>query len=218
MRTPNKHTCQPQRNIWPFLCSYASWCGSFFYAYANYHIFCIGFERERPLENGTYLIYVYSCSLNEHALLSSEDGSSFKVYLHILPYFNLCLLIVVALLSLCRCAGSFKHFLGVHVQKAYCKFSTYFRAFSKGPGQLAAHCLFSFENVAHEQWAILWDISTYLMCIQYWLKPACASVQSCKSIYCLNTMYLSHMHIHVTIISMQTQLSSRLAAVLNFGE
>ena len=46
----------------------------------------------------------------------------------------LCLLIAVALLSMCRFAGSFKHF--VHVQKAYCKCSTYFWAFSKGPGQL----------------------------------------------------------------------------------
>ena len=52
---------------------------------------------------------------------------------------SLCRLIVVALLSLCRCAGSFKHFLGAHVQKTYCKFSTYFWAFTKGPGQPAEH-------------------------------------------------------------------------------
>ena len=57
---------------------------------------------------------------------------------------------------------------------------------------------------------ILWDNCTYLTCIQYWLKPASASVQSCKSIYCLHTVYLSHMHIHVNIFNMQTQLSSRL--------
>ena len=71
-------------------------------------------------------------------------------------------------------------------------------------------CLFSFEDVAHEQRAILWDISTYHMCIQYWLKPASASVQSCKSMYCLSTVYLSHMQIYVTIFNMPTQLSSRL--------
>ena len=60
-----------------------------FYAYANYHFFCIGFTRERPLENGIYLIHVYAYSyeFNEHAQLSSETGSSFKSYLHIPPYF-----------------------------------------------------------------------------------------------------------------------------------
>ena len=52
---------------------------------------------------------------------------------------NLCLLIVVALLSLCRCDGLFKHFLGARVKKAYSKFSTYFWAFSKGPDQPASH-------------------------------------------------------------------------------
>ena len=149
--------------------------------------------------------------------------------------------IVVTLLSLCRCAGSFKQFLGVIVQKAYCKFSTYLWAFSKGTGQPDAHmrslarvfaqhckyfkrvcetvlvfgvpeqtvkdlqrllrCLFSIENVTHDQWAILWDISTVFMCIQYWLKPTCASVQSCMNTYCLHTVYLSHVHIHVPILT-----------------
>ena len=47
--------------------------------------------------------------------------------------------IVVTLLSLYRCAGSFKQFIGVHVQKAYCKFSTYLWAFSKGTGQPDAY-------------------------------------------------------------------------------
>ena len=28
----------------------------------------------------------------------------------------------------------------------------------------------------HEQWAILIDINTYLMCTQYWLKPVCTSL------------------------------------------
>ena len=37
---------------------------------------------------------------------------------------TLCLQIVVILLSMCICAGSLKHFLGAHVQKTYCKFST----------------------------------------------------------------------------------------------
>ena len=149
--------------------------------------------------------------------------------------------IVVTLLSLYRCAGSFKQFIGVHVQKAYCTFSTYLWAFSKGTGQSDANmrslarafaqrckyfkrvcetvlmfgvpvqtvkglqrllrCFFSIENVAHEQWAILWDISTVFMCIQYWLKPTCASVQICKSSFCLHTVYLSHVHIHVPILT-----------------
>ena len=26
-------------------------------------------------------------------------------------------------------------------------------------------CLFSIENIAHEEWAILWDIGTVFMCI-----------------------------------------------------
>ena len=46
---------------------------------------------------------------------------------------------MVTLLSLYRCAGSFKQFIGVHVQKAYCKFSTYLWAFSKGTGQPDAY-------------------------------------------------------------------------------
>ena len=41
---------------------------------------------ERPFENGTYLIYAYSCSLNKHAWLPSDGRSSFKVYLHIPQY------------------------------------------------------------------------------------------------------------------------------------
>ena len=52
---------------------------------------------------------------------------------------TLCLLIAVALLSMCRFAGSFKHFLCVHVQKAYCKCSTYFWAFSNGPRSACSH-------------------------------------------------------------------------------
>ena len=35
-----------------------------FYAYANYHFFCIGLTRERPLENGIYPIYAYSYAFN----------------------------------------------------------------------------------------------------------------------------------------------------------
>ena len=147
-----------------------------------------------------------------------------------------------------RCVGLFKHFLGVHVKKACCKFSTYFWAFSKGPGQPVApmrslardfaqrvkvsiantlnvlmfgvpvqtvkdlqrllKCLFSFENIAHEQWAILWDNSTYLMCIRYWLKPAYVYVQSCKSIYCLHKVYLSHVY------PVLTQTSLHICAIL----
>ena len=82
-------------------------------------------------------MFAYSYSLNEHAQLYSEACSSFKVYLHISPYF------VFADSGGCvkfgRCVCLFKHFLGVHVKKAYCKFSTYFWAFSKGPGQHVAH-------------------------------------------------------------------------------
>ena len=163
--------------------------------------------------------------------------------------------IVVTLLSLCRYAGSFKQFLGVIVQNAYCKFSTYLWAFSKGTDQPDAHmrslarvfaqhckyfkrvcetvlvfgvpvqtvkdlqrllrCLFSIENVTHDQWAILWDIITVFMCIQYWLKQTCASVQSCKSIYCLHTVYLSYVHIHVPILHADATIQQ--ASVLNFG-
>ena len=39
----------------------------FVHAYANYHISCIRFAWERPLENDTYLIYAYSYLLKEHA-------------------------------------------------------------------------------------------------------------------------------------------------------
>ena len=49
---------------------------------------------------------------------------------------TLCLLIVVSPLSLCRCAGSFKLFLGAHVQKALCKFSTYFWTSAKNMASL----------------------------------------------------------------------------------
>ena len=56
------------------------------------------------------------------------------------PYFNLCLLIVVAVLSLSRNALARSNTsLASMCKKAYYKFSTYFWAFSKGPGQLAAH-------------------------------------------------------------------------------
>ena len=160
----------------------------------------------------------------------------------------------MALLSLCRCAGSFRHFLCIHMQKptaklvltsgrsakgrwsAWCTYAhsreslrstceciccKYFKLVRETvlvfgvPVQTVKYplrllrCLFCFENVAHKQWAILWEC-TYLMRIQYWPKPACAFVLSCKSIYCLHAVYLSHMHIHVTIFNMQTQLSSRL--------
>ena len=60
MRSANKHTYQPQMK---YLTISVALCKQM-RIYANYHIFCIGFTRERPLENGTYLIYAYSYSLN----------------------------------------------------------------------------------------------------------------------------------------------------------
>ena len=89
---------------------------------------------------GLHEWYLSHISLNEDAQLSSEAGSSFKVYLHMPPHFNLCLLIVVAVLSLSRNGlASSNTSLASMCKKAYYKFSTYFWAFSKGPGQLAAH-------------------------------------------------------------------------------
>ena len=100
---------------------------------------------------------------------------------------TLCLLILVALLSKCRFAGSFKHFLA-----SMCEKPTGNVILTSGRSAKALASLFSLKNVAHEQWAILWGIRAYLMCIQYLLKPACAFVhayvQSCKSIYCLDTV------------------------------
>ena len=49
---------------------------------------------------------------------------------------------------------------------------------------------------------------TYLMCIRYWLKPAYVYVQSCKSIYCLHIMYLSHVY------PVLTQTSLDICAIL----
>ena len=149
--------------------------------------------------------------------------------------------IVVTLLSLYRCAGSFKQFIGVHVQKAYCKFSTYLWAFSKGTGQpdaymrslaraFAQRCkyfrrvcktvlMFGVPVQTVKDLQRLPDVCSPLKmsptnnepfceifvlfsCVyQYWLKPTCASVQICKSIFCLHTVYLSHVHIHVPILT-----------------
>ena len=149
-----------------------------------------------------------------------------------------------------RCVCLFKHFLGVHVKKACCKFSTYFWAFSKGPGQHVAHMrslarvfaqrvkvyivntlkrVWNCPNVwcvsansersakAAQMFALIWNyrpwamslfVSTYHMCIQYWLKPAYVYVQSCKSIYCLHIVYLSHVY------PVLTQTSLRICAIL----
>ena len=55
---------------------------------------------------------------------------------------TLCLLIMVTPLSLCRCAGSFKLFLGAHVQKALCKLRTYFWTSAKDMASLYTYAQF----------------------------------------------------------------------------
>ena len=63
------------------------------------------------------------------------------------------------------------------------------------------------------------EIFVLFSCVyQYWLKPTCASVQICKSIFCLHTVYLSHVHIHVPILTCRRNYPVGLSSkVLKFG-
>ena len=106
-------------------------------------------------------IYAYCYSLNKHAWLPSEVCCSFKVYL--IYHHILYLQRVVALLSLCICAGLLKHFLGADMQKAYFKFNTCFGALSKGPGQPVYICAVSPEP-SRSVWTFLLQILLTRVC------------------------------------------------------
>ena len=113
---------------------------------------------------------------------------------------TLCFLKLVALLSMCRFACSFKHFLGVNVQEPSTNW-----AFCIGTGKLVL-----FWNC--RPWAM--SHSVRYKCLSH-VYPVLAqtSLRICAVLQehlLLGHSNLSHMHIHVTIFNMRTQLSSTL--------